>query len=404
MKLISLFLLLNVLLHASYTKALDFYKKGEYQKVLYEAKHSYSEYDNPKLHLLWANSAKILGYTTEAMGAYERVLILDKNNQVAKNALKDIYIQTDRIGLSTTPLQEAKSGKLSSKINISLGHDNNVNANPGGDALDEYYGVVGNSGTISSNFLRFTGELSYLYKIEDNDAWSFRNTLNFYKQSNFEAHKYDLLIGSIEFAAKYNATDYTLFLPFTFDAVHYLDKNLMQRYRFMPKLYIPILTNSFLNINANYTRRSYNNTIDKNNDANTYGIGIGIYSPIATHLAHLNIKYEKRSSDNNLLNQFIDASFITVNADFKYVFNSSFLLETNYTFRYGDYVDDIGTLTTPSKLTRVDYFNQIDFKFSYLPQTDIELYIRDTFADNSSNYIPTEYKKNVLMFGINLTY
>ena len=404
MKILLILLFANVLLQASYTKVLRYYEQGKYHKVQTEAKKSYSDYNNPKLHLLWAKSAEKTGLTTEAMSAYERVLILDEENEEAATALALIYQNTNRNGLSVNPYAVEKNGKWKARANLSLGYDNNLNANPGGDALDEYYGVVGNKGTLSSQFIRFTGDVSYTYQLEEAEGWFLKGTFNIYNQSNFSAHKYDLLMGTIEVATGYTAANYSFYLPLSYDKIHYLNKSLMERYRLMPRVFIPIFTDSLLDLSLNYTRRSYIDKIDKNNDANSFGVGAGIFFPIENSLAHINIKYEKRTSDNNLINQFIDATFINVDASIKHSFNDSLTADAKYSFRYGDYNDDVGTLTTPSSIKRVDYFNQIDFKLSYILKPDVELYVRDVYANNSSNYIPTEYNKNIFMVGINLTY
>ncbi len=404
MKLLLPLLFSNILLQASYVKMLDYYDKEKYVQVIAEAKKSYSEYSNPELHLLWAKSAEKLGLTTEAMGAYERVIILDENNSDAQSALGTIYKNTNREELPVNPYAPQNNGKWKIKTDLSLGHDSNVNANPGGTALDEYYGVVGNTGTVSSNFMRFTGDIAYIQKLEEAEGWFVKSTLNLYSQSNFSAHKYDLTVGTAALGAGYNSTNYSFYLPLSYDYIHYLDKNLMERYRFMPSLYIPLSAQALLNISANYTRRSYRDQEDKKNDAYTLGAGMGLYYSMDNSSAYLNIKYEERTAEETFSSQYIDANFITVDAHIKHSFRDTLFAEVAYTFRYGDYKDNIGTLLIPSKTIREDYFNQLDIKLTQVLTKNIELYLRNTYADNRSNYMPTEYDKNVFMFGISVIY
>lgn len=405
MKLLLPLLCSTVLMHASYTKMLHYYDKGEYLEAIKEAKKSFSEYDNPKLHLLWAKSAQKLGHIIEAMGAYERVMILAPENQEASKALSSIYKSTHREGLSVNPYEIPSRGVWRTKADLSIGYDTNVNANPGGDALDEYYGVVGNSGPLSSGFLRFIGDIGYTYHFNDSKkGWFIQSGLNIYNQSNFSAHFYDFLMGTITLATGYTGKNYTFYLPFNYNNIDYLDRNLMQRYQFLPRVIIPVFNGSYLDINANYTKREYRKEGDKHNDSNSKGVGAGIYFPIQSSLAHLNLNYEKRTSENDLSNQFIDADFITFDAGLKHSFNSSLYVDIAYTYRYGDYEDDIGSPLLPSLITRVDKFNEIDLKFAYLPEKNMELYLRNTYANNRSNYIPTEYNKNIFMFGMTLSY
>jgi len=404
LKIFIFFVLCNILLQASYTKMQNYYQKGQYKSVLKEAKTSFSEYDNPKLHLLWAKSAQKVGKTKEAMGAYERVLILDEHNAEATEALEAIYSQTQRIGLSVNPYEKASNGSLKSKANLALGHDTNVNANPGGDALDEYYGVIGNRGEIASSFIRFNGNLDYTYKFEEAEGWFAKSVLDFYSQSNFSAHKYDLVVGTAELGVGYASNAYSLYLPLSYNAIHYLDKNLLERYRFMPRLIVPIFNESFLDFSAIYSRRAYKHQEDKDNDASTLGLGLGIYFPVMQDLAHVNVKYETRSSDHTVADQFVNADFLSIDASLKHYFNTSFLAEVQYAYRHANYEDDIGTLSIPSSVTRKDDFNQVNIILTYIMKKDFEMYLRNEYADNSSNYMPTQYNKNILMFGINMRY
>lgn len=392
------------MLEASYIQMLNYAKQNKHAKVLKEAKYSLEDYQNPKLHLLWAKSAQKLGKLTIAMGAYERVLILEPNNQEANNALENIYLQTHREGLSTKPNEGTRKNKLRAKANLSYGHDSNVNVNASGDDLDGYYGLEVGLDKISSSFARVTANISYLYNFEEHDNYFIQSTIDVYYQNNFDAHLYDLTVPTAEFALGYIKDDYLFYFPISYNNINYLDKNLLNIFSFTPRVRMSFLENGLWDTSLIYSRRNYIESIDTGKDATTYGFQTGIYWSTDNTQLHLNAKYESRTSDKSNNDRFVDADFFTLDTNFKYYFTSSVIAEAHYLFRYSDYSDDIGTDATPSDISRDDYINEIDLKFSYLLNKDMEIYVRDTYTQSLSTYIPSEYNKNVLLLGLQVRY
>ncbi len=109
-----------------------YYDQGAYQNVIAEASADYAQYDNPKLHLLWAKSAEALGDDITAMSAYERVLLLDPAQSDAQIALVAIYKRLHRDMLSNAlyanEFREASTAsprnrELRLDARLSLGYD-----------------------------------------------------------------------------------------------------------------------------------------------------------------------------------------------------------------------------------------------------------------------------------------
>ncbi len=392
------------MLQASYTQMLQYYNAGQYTQALKEGKHSFKSYDNPKLHLLWAKSAQKLGKTEEAMSAYERVLILDADNQEAQSALEAIYTKSNRSNLDISFDENVRSDALKIRANVALGYDDNINVNPGGDALDNYFGIIGSQGKIGSRFLRFSANMAYTYYFEDYEGWFAKGVLDFYDQSNFSAHLYDLRVATMEVGIGYENDSYRLYLPLRYNATHYLDKNLLEHYQFLPHITLPVWESALLDINALYIQRAYVDAVDNVNDANTLGLGAGLYFPLYGDKVSLHLQYEKRTSDQNVHNKFLDAKFFRFDTSIQHHFTPKLFMDLSYLYRYGDYSDNIGTLILPNSNTRKDDFNQIDVKLTYDMSKKYALYLRDTYAKNNSNYAPIKYSKNVMMFGVEFTY
>jgi hypothetical protein len=404
MKKILLIFSLTLYAKASFFQMLKYYQSGQDYNVLKEAKHSAKEYQNPNLHLLWAKSAEKLGKLDIAMAAYERVLILDSSNQEAKNALKNIYATTHRKGLSVTPNDGTKKNKLKLKANLTFGHDSNVNANASGDNIDGYYGTPSGAGSIASSFARVAASASYLYNFVEYDNWFTQSTFDFYYQNNYDAHLYDLTLPTAEIALGYIKNDYLFYFPISYNNIHYLNKNLLNIFSFIPHVRVKMIENILVDTSAIYTQQRYIDNIDKSKNAITYGLQTGIYWTDDQTQLHFNIKYENRIADANTPERYIDADFFTFDTNFKYYFTSSFISEAHYLFRYSNYKDDIGTKATPSQISRDDYINELNIKLSYLLNKDMEVYAQNTYTKSLSTYIPAEYNKNVLLLGLQIRY
>jgi len=378
--------------------------KNLHSKVLKEAKYSVEDYQNPKLHLLWAKSAEKLGRDTVAMSAYERVLILEPDNIEAKTALERIYSNSGRKGLSSDTSEEKRTNKLRAKTSLNLGHDSNVNVNASGDDLDGYYGVDLGLNKISSNFARVTANVSYLYTLEEHDNWFIQSTLDLYYQNNFSAHLYDLTIPTAEIALGYIKDEYLFYFPISYNNINYLDQDLLNIFAFTPRVRVSLQKNMLWDTSVIYTKRNYTNAADIRKDATTYGLQTGLYWNTLSTQFRINAKYESRSADNDNNDRYVDANFFTLDGKAKYYFSSSLIVEANYLFRYSDYSDNIGTVATPSSISRDDYINELNVKFSYLLNKDTELYIQDTYTQSLSTYIPSEYNKNVFLLGAQVRY
>jgi len=383
---------------------LHYEKQKKYVEVIKEAKHSYAEYNNPYLHLLWAKSAEKLGKATEAMSAYERVLILEPDNIEAIDALDAIYKKTDKKGLSSDTSEKKKTNKLHVKASLNFGHDSNVNVNASGDALDGYYGIDLGVEKISSKFSRLTANISYLYSFEEYNNWFIQSTFDMYYQNNFSAHLYDLTIPTAEIALGYVKDDYLLYFPISYNNINYLNQDLLNIFSFTPTIRISLDKTTLWDTSAIYTKRDYINSSDVRKNATTYGLQTGLYGNIKGTQFYINAKYENRSADNKNNDRYVNADFFTLEGKAKYYFSSSLITEANYLLRYSDYSDNIGTKATPSSISRDDYINEANIKMSYIINKSTEVYIQDTYTKSLSTYIPAEYKKNVFLLGIQVKY
>jgi len=423
MKKVILFTMLSTLAFASYENSENFYKSAQYQKAIDEAKSSYDEYSNPKLHLLWAKSAEALGHTGEAMSAYERVVMLDENNTNARVALFKIYQKSSRNELAKEMRKELRNYQLTpaqrssldllkgtnihsfkAKATLGIGYDSNINVSATGSDLDDYYNTTGISGEKSTLFSRLNGSLSYINEIEEKGAWYLRGDAKLYYQNNSDAHYYDMFVGSLEAGVGYTGDGYTFYLPLGYDNVNYLDVGLLSQVRVSPTLNITLNESYILNLNAKYATRSYPKDRYKGMGDSSKGAGVGLYYLFNKNYAYVKADYGDFSSKENIHNAYIDKSMLTLSIGVNYALSTWLVARVDYRYRKGSYDDTIDVNSAAETTSRSDDYNQIELKLSHYFAGNYEVFISDRYAKNSSNYLPAEYTKNIFMFGLSANY
>ena len=418
-KITNIILLANLSLFADMTQLQNLYDAGNYEEAITHAKSLTTEYSNPVLHRLWAKSAQALGRSEEAMSAYERVAILDESDADSRVALVQIYKDSERDALAKekskelqnyqlTPQQRTALGMLKEKSIhsvkakgvLSFGYDSNINVNPGSTVLDDYYANTGNTDEISTLFGRFVGAVSYVNELEEKGGWYAGADLRAYYQNNIDADYYNIFLGSVEVGVGYAGDGYTIYLPINYDRVNYLDKSLFSQYRVDPRVNISVSSDFILNLNFRYSKRDYIESVDEARNDASMGAGFGLYYLFDKDFVYFNAKYETFEADELSDVTYVDKDMLTASIGINYNVASWLVSRLDYRFRRGSYDDDIETTAE----ARSDDYSQVELKLSHYFMDNYELYLSDRYATNSSNHIPAEYSKNIVMLGIGMNY
>ena len=422
MRVIILLTTLTILASANYEKAKEFYEKKEYQKAVDEAKASTTEYSNPKLHLIWAKSEEALGNMKQAMSAYERVVMLDENDTDSRVKLVQVYNNSNRKTLAKGMSSELKNYQLTpeqrsslellekesistfkAKATLSVGHDSNINVSADSEELNIYYNTLGLGGEKATLFARVNGSASYINDFDTKGGWYTRGDMRIYYQSNFDASLYNMFIGSVEAGIGYAGNGYTLYLPIGYDRVHYLDTDMLSQIKILPKANITLNDNIILNLNAKYTKKTYNDALYKRMNDKSYGVGAGLYYLFDKNFVYMNFMYENFSATETLNFAYIDKTTLTTSLGLNYNVADIFTTRVDYRYRKADYSDGIYYLRFFGP-KRSDDYNQVELKVSHYFGEHYELFISDRYIKNFSNYIPAKYSKNIAMFGLSANY
>lgn len=423
MKVLILLVFLNIFVLASVEKTQSFYDVGEYEKALQEAKDSKSEYSNHLLHLLWAKSAEALGLANEAMSAYERVVMLQEDNIDAMVALVKIYSDSQRFGLASTMKESLDSYQLSEEqksivklakgdsvhslkasAKLNLGFDSNINASPDSELLNDYLDINSSDGALSTTFAKLTAQVAYTNEFGGKGGWYAKGNFLVNHQHNLAETFYNMSIGSGEIGIGYRGSEASIYLPLSYNSIYYIEKDLFAQQKINPRVTFSMSESSIFNMNIAYAKRNFIQESDKVRDDTKVGLGVGVYYLYGKDYTYLNGKFENFSANNDNPGSYVKKNMLSASAGFSYELYSWLNTKVDYRLRIGLYDDDIGTDSNPDNDARLDTYQQVELKLSHIYSNGIEAYISDKYIQNVSNYLPSEYTKNVVMLGFGINY
>jgi len=405
-KIIITLLLISSGLFGSYQKALTLYDKKEYSQSLQELKISYDEYGEKKLHQLWAKVAQMLGDKNMMMSAYERVLMIDDEDNNVKFMLYTIYKQTKREQLASQMLQTLQSSPtLNSKqqkvlksfskkervqsnfiANIAFGYDNNINNRFSNDIAQEYQ-VVNSESAKGSGFSRISTKYNLEYKFDT--PYYLNGGLELYYQYNFNATKYNLFVGNIELGAGYEEGRYNFYFPIYYSTIHYINNNFLSQIALKPKVTYALNEEVTLFLQPTYSKKDYLMSAYNSLDGYVYGLWSGAKyrtSKIAYNFVagYQNYNTQKKS--------------LSMKGSILYPIIYKAVVGVEYKYKKDWYNEKL------SSSKRADNLHQLKVDLRYALSKNYQISFSDKYVRNSSNYALAKYNKNVVMIGFNYNY
>ena len=361
------------------------------------------------------------GNLNRAQAAYERAIINDINSSQARLKLAILYknvqmtksaesILNDLDKTELTPAQQSSlkaleispSRSLNSfkaRASLDLGYDTNVNIVPN-DAIRQ--DLNSSLEQQASAFTRLRTDLSYLYDLGSSNGWFLRSDFNFYYQNNFSAHKYDLLYGRIYAGMGYRRGNYTFYLPLFYDRMNYLDKDLLQEYGVHPDFTMRLMSNLFLNLNANYTQRHYIQSEDTfRNDAIISG-GAGLFWIDKTEMLYIKTRYENYSATEDVFAAYTNKSRLYAQVGLLYVFTNIVDAQLDYQYRYEDFKEVSNV--HPNDAKRDDSNHDVKATLKHHFTKSLKLTGSYHYIKNSSTHKLAEYQKHEMLIGLEYNY
>ncbi len=428
-KLLLLVILLNTLHASTYGEALISFNKKDYEGTIQLLQNDTSSFTDIDSQILWARAEKNLSHEPLAMSAYERVLMLDESNIEASLYLAKIYkkqglyTQSKHLVKNLNNYQLSPSqrsavaallnssdniNKFRENANINIGYDTNVNVNAGAGNLDNFYndigiGGVSTDGVISTLFVSYGVNLSYLNELGSKNGFYMQGDINLYGQNNFEdkAKRYNTYFGKGSLGLGYKFSKNTLYIPISYDRLNYLKKDLLQTYSINPILNTVLNKNFLSSLKILYKKRAYIEKVDQNRDDNEYGVDETIYA-----IYHKNFIYLKLGADSFIASKtnpvsYTDKNLFNFGSGLNYVIASNHIISLDYRFRFALFKDKV---SINNLNPRRDIFNNISLSYNTVFFKFLQTNLSYSYTNNMSNYIPAAYAKNVVSFGLQYNY
>ena len=390
------------------------YDKKLYKQAIEMAKSSTKDYPNPKLHIIWAKSAEKLGRDKEAMSAYERALMLNSQTIEIKKSLLSIYIKTKRYKLAKKFSKDEKinlseykldnyqdiTSTLSSSIYLYYGYDTNYNIQHKRDTVNEFYDNVDGPTKLASNFSQAIIDVVYTNEFDNNTY--IHTKFNGYYKSVINDKNYNLYLNTVEIGVGYYSSKYNFYIPISYSILNYLRKDYLWTLSIVPQFDYKISDNLILNINTTLQKRKIK--INSNRDDRSLGLGGVLYYIYKDNYLFLNVNYKEFKSLGALYQDFTDKKSFSMVVGTKHTFNTKTNLIASYRVSLSNYNDNIGTINAPNSEIRSDTYSQINIKLSREITKNIVLYIENEYSTNKSNFVPSDYDKNVISVGISINY
>ena len=366
-------------------------------------------------NLEWAECEAKLGNDEGAMSAYERVLMINPDNEQAARALAKLYrkYRMDReAGMLNETLGIRRSMPVKQKTvsmppqdsrplvathftaTLAAGYDDNLN-----------FGIhTVDLGTLTENlrsfFHAFDLSGSYVNELSGEGGFSFRSNFGLYWQDNHSAPTYNMLYGSLDMGLGYETSRFLLYAPLVYRRMGYFNTDLYQQYGIAPRLTLKLRTALLMEIGAEYLKRRYLDNAYTSGDDTLKGVSVGLTRFFGKHSLYLRGAYGRYDADRATPALFTNHQYYQLQLGINYALRRIGTLGLQYRYTHNTYEEGIGTGTRKRK----DDLNQVTLSLIRSIAKDLQIVASYTWAHNSSNYPSTSYTKRTATFGLRYVY
>lgn len=434
--LVSLFVATSLFASANgddFKSGVELFNSKDYKGALQKFEKAFkSDMSNPQISFYLGRSAYELGLYEKSLIAYERVLIHDENHIRTKLEVGRVYMMLKMFDEAKTEFYEVldsnppksvkenvekilaslekleKRSFLNYYVTLGLGHDSNINMNPGTDVLVDYLASEFNlakdeveaEDEIGSTFMQEALTINHIYDIGEKGGLHLDSSLNVYNQ-NYKSHKdYDVLYTSANVGLGYLKDDYKLLFPITYDKVVYGRSSLLDSVALTPKLSKRISKTLSFNSFLKYQRKMYKKEADKGRETNVKEVGLGFTKSIGTHYFDISYSFLNEDKRRSSEDTFIDKDLHNFKLSYFKNVNDLFNLSLQYNFRksiYDDIIDEV-------KGKREDNYKSYVVGASKKLSKSTSLLLSYNYIDNNSNYTPIMYDKSIYSFNLNINF
>jgi len=367
-----------------------------------------------KANLYYGICANYHGDTDTAMAAFDRAEILKEDDALVHKYLGDLYVKIGNIEIANdeydkadrfanTPVLRADIGehaahRISLLLRISAGVDTNVQYNAELSDMNEWFGTPVNF-TQAPETVFFAKEYLRINHVYDADPYSsfyIKTQLHAYNKNYETYHNEDLTIGQLLSGPGWASNTFDIWLPVSYTYTTTAYKHFSDKYAFEPQIRKRFDNKLLLSVGGKYEAEQYQQW--EEGDKTIYSGKLALsrwFDENYFRLAYAYLKAEKNESQSPRV--FIDKYYNEIDCAYVRVLRPSFEAGLGYLYRESTY-KDIARVTSSDR--RKDRLYQYSGYISYDLTASTGLILQYEYYDNRSNYIPSDYTKEVITAGI----
>jgi len=411
---------------SGFTSALSDFEAGKFKSahekfnLLFEKRS-----DNTEVNFYLGRSSYELGLYEDALSAYDRVLIAEPKSYRTRLELGRVYLKLGDLDtakfefydvLASSPPMNVKKNilmllkkiedsrtkhKLNAMVKVGVGYDTDINANPGQSELLDYlidqYDVNPTNTTadklLKDSFLNETVHVSHIYDGGMRGHYFLNSSIMAYNQNHNRYGEFDILYMKATTALSYRMDTYEWALPLQIDKFEYGSDALLHSFALAPYITWKLDKSSKINLWAKFRQKRYDKSANEGRDSNVKEVGAYFIKNLENARVSLGYSFldeDKTKSESK--DPYIDKTIHTLKVGLSKPIGKT-LLSAQYTYRLFDFKDLIGPKSTEN---REDDYHSLYTSLSYEVFKDYNAELSYQYIQDKSNYIPTDYDKQIV--------
>ena len=369
-----------------------------------------------KANLYYAKCAFYSKDINRAIAAYDRAQILNDKDALVHKEMGDLHASIGNIEIANSEYDKADSfgkksverakackydpHKFSILAKLNVGYDSNVKYNAELSDLKNWSNIVGLSNPEADSFVKEYFRITHVYDTDPYTSFYYKSQLHIYNKNYLKLHDDDWTQGELYSGVGWASKSFDIWLPlsYTYTASGY--KAYAEIFSMKPQFRNRFDNGVLLKLEARYNYYKYKKYNRSNKDS--YAGELSMSKWFERNYLRLSYTYEKvDKKDANSIGLFIDKDVNELQLNYTRAFQNSLEFGVSYLYTKTDYKDAVIANVTDNREDTLDKYSAY---LSYNITKNVGVNAQYDYYNNSTNYTPSSYTKDIISVGIYVYY
>lgn len=352
----------------------------------------------------------------KAVAAYDRAEILNNKDALVYKEIGDLHARIGNIEIANREYDKADSfgaddvqrakvckhnpHKFSLLARLSFGYDSNVKYNAELSELQSWSNLVGLSAPKSDTFVKEYLRMTHVYDYDPYTAFYYKSQAHIYNKNYIQLHAEDWTQGELYSGPGWASKSFDIWLPFSYTYVSTDYEAYAEIFSIKPQVRNRFDNGVLLKLETMYNYYKYKQWNGGDKDSYTGEISLSRwFDKNYVRVAYTHQIVDKKDSSSTRI--FIDKNINELELNYTRAFDNSLEFGLSYLYSKTDY-NDIARVGFTDK--REDTLDKYSTYLSYNISKNSGIIAQYDYYDNSTNYTPLSYTKDVASVGMYLYY